>query len=320
MNDNYNVHFRITNGVIDHPPINTNIYSKNIYGEEGELNYVKLNIESLDSNNSYFSNRITRTERDYSTSNSLEGKLMDMLNVFKATYILHINGITNRNINPYTVTLSENNKINGFHYAAKLENKTDFIVVDSNEKNTGYTNVYWPFEYALLQKKIYSEINRKINYSGLTKKEAYADIVKNSYYIMSVGLGRNPILKMDDIEKLFSSYNNFYIDLFVKRKISYDKARKLCQYSFDSFSLGMLLMNLVKEIDSMAEEELKKQLLDLAFKMIDRPDKRLILDMGLERYINILLNNNILSSEVALGLGDELNNHGVSFDYWVESL
>ena len=320
MNDNYNVHFRITNGVIDHPPINTNIYSKNIYGEKGEQNYAKLDIETLDNNNSYFSNRITRTEKEYNSSDSLEGKLMDMLNVFKAAYILHINGITNRNINPYSVTLSENSKINGFYYAAKLDNKTDFMVLDSNEKNTGYTNVYWPFEYALLQKKIYNEINRKINYSGLTKKEAYADIVKNSYYIMSVGLGRNPILKMEDIEKLFSNYNNFYIDLFVKRKISYDRARKLCQYSFDSFSLGMLLMNVVKEVDSILEEELKKQLLDLAFKMIDRPDKRLILDMGLERYINILLNHGILPKEVAHGLGDELNGYGVSFDYWVESL
>lgn len=322
MNDNYNVHFRITDGVIDHPPISHNIYSKNIYGEQGELNYKNLNIESIDSDNAYFSNNLVSNKIHYSSSDSLEGKLMEVLHIFKAAYILHINGIANRNINPYSTTISDNAKINGFHYATKIDNRSNFTLVESDEPSTGYANIYWPFEYALLQKKIYSEINRKINYTGLTKKEAYAAIVKNCYYIMSVGLGKTPIINMEDIEKLFSNYNNFYIDLFVKRKISYEMAKKLCQYSFDDFSLGMLIINAIKELDQshIIDEQLKKQLLDLAIKMIDRPDRRLHIDMALESYINILLNNKILSEQSAQQLGNELNSHGISFDYWVDSL
>ena len=134
----YSINYKLDTGIMNHSNINT--YN---YGNKSRKDiYDSLNINELDPENIYFSAGISQSSMVEPNEN-IEGRMLDILDIFKSTFILNANGIVNRGINPNN---TNNGKINEFQYATKTNNINKYTISDAGE-----TNIYWPVEYSILQ-------------------------------------------------------------------------------------------------------------------------------------------------------------------------
>jgi hypothetical protein len=293
----YSINYKLDTGIMNHSNINT--YN---YGNKSRKDiYDSLNINELDPENIYFSAGISQSSMVEPNEN-IEGRMLDILDIFKSTFILNANGIVNRGINPNN---TNNGKINEFQYATKTNNINKYTISDAGE-----TNIYWPVEYSILQNNSVNQIKKLLE---KTRGEIYSSLIKNSYYLVST-MFKKTILNTEQLETLFTNYSNYFIDIFYKNKNSLDQYKKQSLSLFDSYSLGILLLDSIDKFSTHIDNNLREQLINLSINMIDRPDNRFTTEIALVNYITILLENGILSQNDIAKINNELERYGITIE------